>query len=404
MTDILVVEDTPESQAFIRAVLSKKYTMHVASSGEEGLQLANSIKPEAIILDVNLPGIDGYEVCRRLKASADTGNIPIVFLSANSDVDERMQGFEAGGDDYLVKPCEPKTLRAKIEVLLRYRDNLQNLKQQYKQATEVANIAMAGSSELGLAMQFVSSSYGIQNYADLANAFFAMCVSLGLNCSLMFVTDEEPLFFSASGPISPLEEELLEMLRKEKRIVDFGARTVINYPTVSLLIKNMPVNDKERYGRTKDLMPIILSVLNGQIYSLCAESQLKKQSSELSTSFAEIKASLLQLGELLAHNQGKSVKIMRNMMFEMSEFLPKLGLEDDQEDRILNHIEKVVEQSVQVTDSSVHTEETFQQVIQSLEQLLFRQTTLIEDMSKAKKLIGDVTEQAGKPATYVDLF
>ena len=194
------------------------------------------------------------------------------------------------------------------------------------------------------------------------------------------------------------------MLRKQKRIVDFGARTVINYPTVSLLIKNMPLDDKERYGRTKDLMPIILSVLNGQVYSLCAESQLKKQADNLSTSFAEIKASLLQLGELLAHNQGKSVQIMRDMMFEMNEFLPKLGLEEDQEERILNHIEKAVEQSAKVMDSSAQTEETFEQVIRSLEQLLSKQTRLIDDMIKAKNLIGDVADQATNSASYVDLF
>ena len=194
------------------------------------------------------------------------------------------------------------------------------------------------------------------------------------------------------------------MLRKQKRIVDFGARTVINYPTVSLLIKNMPLNNKERYGRTKDLMPIILSVLNGQVYSLCAESQLRKQATDLSSSFAEIKASLLQLGELLSHNQGKSVQIMRTMMFEMSEFLPKLGLEEDQEDRILNHIEKAVEQSAKVMDSSAHTEETFAQVISSLEHLLGKQTRLIDDMLKAKKLIGDAADQVSNSASYVDLF
>ena len=150
MTDILVVEDTPESQTFIRAVLAKQCTVHVVSTGEEGLQLAHNLKPDAIILDVSLPGIDGYEVCRRLKASEQTANIPVVFLSAHADVSEHLKGFEAGGDDYLIKPCEPKTLRAKIRVLLRYRDDLQDLKQQYKKATEVAHIAMAGSTRITL--------------------------------------------------------------------------------------------------------------------------------------------------------------------------------------------------------------------------------------------------------------
>ena len=119
MTEVLIVEDTPESQTFIRTVLAKHCTVHVASTGEEGLQLAKNLQPDAIILDVNLPGIDGYEVCRRLKASEQTANIPVVFLSAHSDVDERMKGFEAGGDDYLSKPFHLKELLLRVAAILR---------------------------------------------------------------------------------------------------------------------------------------------------------------------------------------------------------------------------------------------------------------------------------------------
>ena len=114
---ILVVDDDPSLAAALRRPLAYEgFEVEVAMSGEEALERARSRMPDLIVLDVLLPGIDGLEVCRRLRRTAD---VPVLMLTARSEVPERVAGFEAGADDYLVKPFAFEELLVRIRALLR---------------------------------------------------------------------------------------------------------------------------------------------------------------------------------------------------------------------------------------------------------------------------------------------
>ena len=119
MATVLVVEDEPGIADFIRRGLSYKgYSVQVAHSGEEALELAQERLPDLVILDLMLPGMDGVEVCRRLRA-ADAG--PIVMLTARDAVTDKVAGLEAGADDYITKPFAFEELLARVRAALRRR-------------------------------------------------------------------------------------------------------------------------------------------------------------------------------------------------------------------------------------------------------------------------------------------
>ena len=379
--NILIVDDDKFSQKVINNTFKDEFDTHLASDGAEGIAKATDLHPDLIILDVEMPGMNGYEVCDQLKNSDKTKNIPIVFLSGCDTLREKMQGYEVGGDDYLVKPFEPESLSAKIKVLLKYRDQHKELHQQYEAAQKTAHIAMTGSSELGLAMQFMEQTFTIHDYEELSNALFTMTDSLSLNTTLMFVVENgEHIWFSSAGAVSPLESQLLTMMHNEKRIFDFGSRTVISFPNVSLLVKNMPLDDMERYGRIKDLLPVILGALNGKILTLNAEVALKKQSSKLTNSNDAISNSLMGLSKSLQDNQTKSTAIMREMMNDLSLHLPNLGLEIDQEEYILDRIEQAIEESTKLIDSTESTNEIFSQVLNEMHGLTEKQNQIINEI------------------------
>jgi DNA-binding response OmpR family regulator len=111
---ILVIDDDKFIQKVLVKSLRDDYDTEVASSGEQGIALAQRYKPHVILLDVEMPGQNGYEVCDSLKHEAVTCDIPVVFLSSHSSLRERMLGYEVGGQDYLVKPFELEELRAKL--------------------------------------------------------------------------------------------------------------------------------------------------------------------------------------------------------------------------------------------------------------------------------------------------
>ena len=116
---ILAVDDTPENLDVIRAAFASEYRVKVATDGLRGLQVARSADPpDLILLDVMMPGIDGFEVCRRLKADPRTAHIPVIFVTALGDEKEEFRGLELGAVDYLLKPMNPKL------ALIRVRNHL----------------------------------------------------------------------------------------------------------------------------------------------------------------------------------------------------------------------------------------------------------------------------------------
>ena len=116
---ILIVDDTPANLTLLSDVLKSSYRIKAAVNGEKALTLASSgDPPDLILLDVMMPGIDGYEVCRRLKADPATRNIPIIFVTAMSEVENETRGLEIGGVDYITKPINAPIVMARIKAHL----------------------------------------------------------------------------------------------------------------------------------------------------------------------------------------------------------------------------------------------------------------------------------------------
>ncbi len=116
---ILVVDDTPQNIDLLVEILQQEYRIQVASSGQRALDLATGPdKPDLILLDVMMPDMDGHEVCRRLKANPATTKIPVIFVTARSEVQDEMAGFRAGCVDYIVKPISPPTVQARVRTHL----------------------------------------------------------------------------------------------------------------------------------------------------------------------------------------------------------------------------------------------------------------------------------------------
>ena len=120
MTDVLIVEDEPEIAELIKFHLDREgMTSVVVHSGRTALEEASSNPPDAVVLDLMLPDLDGFEICRRLKAGADTRHVPVIMVTAKSDDADVVTGIELGADDYVVKPFSPKVLVARVKNALR---------------------------------------------------------------------------------------------------------------------------------------------------------------------------------------------------------------------------------------------------------------------------------------------
>ena len=139
--EILVVDDEDDLLELVRYTLSKAgHAITCAGTGEDALKLARKAPPDLIVLDLMLPGIDGMEVCRRLKADSKTRDIPIIMLTAKTEEADVISGLDRGADDYITKPFSPRVLAARVKSLLRRKEA--ELRSQLETTIEVRELSI----------------------------------------------------------------------------------------------------------------------------------------------------------------------------------------------------------------------------------------------------------------------
>jgi serine phosphatase RsbU (regulator of sigma subunit) len=128
---VLVVDDAPANIRVVNEILHDSYKVKIATNGQKALELAGETPgPDLILLDVVMPGMDGYEVCTRLKANPGTRDIPVIFLTAQTETTDETRGFEAGAVDYIHKPFSPAVVVARVQTHLALRETREQLERQ----------------------------------------------------------------------------------------------------------------------------------------------------------------------------------------------------------------------------------------------------------------------------------
>ena len=160
---ILVVDDTPANVLLLEAILSTDYNVHMAGTGEDALRMANGTPaPDLILLDVVMPGMDGFEVCRRLKASSVTRNIPVIFVTALDRARDEALGFEIGAADYIHKPVTSAIVKARVRNHLAFYLRHQELERLVRERTqELSETRLQIIRRLGRAGEFRDNETGL---------------------------------------------------------------------------------------------------------------------------------------------------------------------------------------------------------------------------------------------------
>lgn len=128
---ILIVDDIPQNISVLNELLKENYSISAATNGAKALNIAQSKSPpDLILLDIMMPEMDGYEVCRRLKTDGGTSDIPVIFVTARGDVEDEAEGLKLGAVDYLTKPANPLIVLARVKTHLELKKAREYLKHQ----------------------------------------------------------------------------------------------------------------------------------------------------------------------------------------------------------------------------------------------------------------------------------
>ena len=160
---ILIVDDAPENIDILRGLLKDDYKIKIAINGEKALKIARSVvKPDIILLDVMMPIIDGYEVCRQLKQDVATAGIPIIFVTAKGEVNDEALGFDLGAVDYITKPISPAVVKRRVQTHLSLHNEKQLLESLVRERTkELEESRKEIIATLGKAAEYKDNDTGL---------------------------------------------------------------------------------------------------------------------------------------------------------------------------------------------------------------------------------------------------
>ncbi len=159
---ILIVDDSPENIELLFVMLQDEYEVIFSTSGEKALKLAQDVQPDLILLDIIMPGIDGYEVIKCLKSDVQTKSIPVIFLTAKTSKNDLIKGFHLGSVDYIIKPFFEEEIKARLSTHLQNRILIKQLKLANKKLEKVSlSDALTGVANRRYFDQFLSKMFAI---------------------------------------------------------------------------------------------------------------------------------------------------------------------------------------------------------------------------------------------------
>jgi len=311
---LLIVEDDVTSQLMLKSML-EKYTLTVVDSGEAGIEAAEDT-PDLVILDINLPGIDGYETCRHLRSMEQTRTTPIIFLSSYTDLEDRLQAYGAGGNDYISKPFDVTELHTKIEL---YCKSVEKQQQTAQDLTTSRNLLMGlqtSTAKIQSISRFIQATLFCHDIDMLFQHFFKTAREIGVGCVLQIHTAEGIETCSSDGTIGTLEHEILKMSSSMDRIHSFGQdRAIFRWGHATLLTRTV--------GDMIDTIALFMDALEAGIKSVESESKLLAQVETLGLQNSLVRDRVTDLFQL--------------MNADLKDAILSLGLvslDQDEEDRL----------------------------------------------------------------------
>ena len=362
---ILCVDDEPVNLVILEELLQSDYALNSVNSGESCLQQVGIQRPDLILLDVNMPEMDGLETCERLKADTDTAEIPVIFVSALATQEELMAGYEAGGDDYITKPFSEEILQKKVQLVLASQLRKRELENISDQAIEALKRNLTNTEKLEMVVGFLHRCQRVSDLDELADNVFDCLREFDLDGSLLVEVDDENRVWFSDGINRPMEGQILESLRGQDRVLSFGTRIAVNSDNTTMLVRNLP-SDPEEIERLRQHLVIMVEGLDTRLQAIQAQMQVDSRGEGLTRI---LEATREKLGRIEKRHQRQALaanEIMKALGSKLERSLVGLDLTRQQEKAMLEIIDSSASKIKSLFDEDRDPDDDFEAIIDDL--------------------------------------
>lgn len=351
---VMIVDDDEISASLLESLLEDEFETCTLPSGEACLDHVVRFSPDVVLLDIQMDGIDGYETCRRLHALEEWSSVTeqpvVIFFSGHDTLEERLKAYESGGDDFIAKPPAPEEVLSKVRALVTLVAERKRMQSEKDSMQKMAMSFLANLGESGVALQFLRSGLACMDMGELARLTIAALRDYDLDAHVQLGAPGQAHTFVPSGQLTPLEESVFEQVRKMDRIFQFRHKLVVNYPHVSILVNNFPIEDEERCGRLRDHLAIIAEGCEASMLALLRSAEIKDRTRLLGDTADGVEHAIATLRDQYRAQQAET----RMHLHELNQFIARelmyLGLSDLQEEQMLAILSRGIEQTLTVFD------------------------------------------------------
>ncbi len=333
--------------------------------GVESIKKKLTEQPVIVLTDIGMPVLDGYEICKILKKGFLDHDVPVVFISGKISEQDILRAYDAGASDYLTKPLKLKELGVKLRQFSDSKRVRKNQQEQAIGAQKMAFEAMTTSSELGEILRFHEQSYLAKNLDELAELMLEIITKFSLKSSILFFTNTTN-FYRDDGQQKPLEEKILLAFKDQERIYSWKDRTFFNYDYFSVLIRDMPIDDEEKYGVLKDQLCLLLNGVDARVKALNIERSNELKAITMKAAADTIANMVMEIEndnvDLSQYFENIILKMEANIQTDIIQF----NLLENEEKILLEHIMVAIRESSAVFESCLEKEKEYKDIMNHL--------------------------------------
>jgi DNA-binding response OmpR family regulator len=365
-TTVIIVDDDSFYAEILGDLLQMQgYESRHFLSGETCLQVLDShaadSRIDAFILDVVMPDMDGYALCEKLRAHPRFERTPILFVSSKSSLEDRMRGYEAGGNDYLGKPAQPEELKAKLKLAI---DGAGGKPPSAASPT----VAAAVSERVDAAglQEFLGVMLTAQTIDAIATFMLETMSSMGINVSLLIRGDNGSLFQSNDGSRSPIEKELLELASQNQLMIEFNKRLIINLPVVAMLVRRLPEVTPSGIAALKDLLLLMLRVAEQKAAVVRQDEAMAQQKAYWVELLVAAEQGIQQVKNQSSTSAARPAEVLDDFLLTVNEAILDLALDQDQEQQLKALLKHNIDKAVELLSGQTGSADDVQKPLRAL--------------------------------------
>ena len=369
---LFAVDDVEFARVLLDSAFRQECRIESFASAEDCLARLDQpgSSPDLFLLDVDLPGINGYELCRRIKARPAMLNVPVIFLSGFDDADSRLEGYDAGGIDYVVKLYNLAELKKKVEVARRLSGEHRSLSGKVQESELLASLVMSNLDEYAALIHFLRALNACEAYPAMLDALFDLLHAYRLQGAIQIRLPGFEKTIGENGEDYPLEVSVMQHVRKLDRIFEFKKRAAYNYEHITILVNNVPVHDPDLCGRIRDNLLIATECANARLQAMQTKADHVHARESMFLLLNELQDVVQDFEKkyTLARYRGSALTL--EILNELAMAFSSLGMTDEQEAGIQNIINDKAYTLAEIYDFSSDTQEALGTIAAHLSAIL----------------------------------